>query len=105
MRLTAREGDILYTMDGSDPRLPGGAVNPSARNYNSVSLVSSISPAKWLVPRGDAAEAGWQDLAYDDSGWSDGWGVLGFETGITDDPLEMTAVCSAFAKSAPRSNC
>ena len=77
-------------MDGSDPRLPGGSVNPSARNYNSVSLVSSISPAKWLVPRGDAAETGWQDLAYDDSGWSDGWGVLGFETGVTDDPLEMT---------------
>lgn len=26
-------GDFLYTLDGSDPRLPGGAINPEAETY------------------------------------------------------------------------
>ena len=35
-------GEIWYTLDGSDPRLPGGAVNPNAIRYgSSVSLLQN----------------------------------------------------------------
>src|SRR5262249_36083351 len=33
--LRASSGKIYYTLDGSDPRLPGGAVSSKARPYNS----------------------------------------------------------------------
>ena len=31
--ITAAAGTIYYTLDGSDPRLPGGAISPSANSY------------------------------------------------------------------------
>lgn len=34
LSLSATGGDIYYTLDGSDPRLPGGGVSPSALLYN-----------------------------------------------------------------------
>lgn len=36
--LTAPSGTIYYTTDGSDPRRPGGALNPGARNASSSPL-------------------------------------------------------------------
>lgn len=43
LRLTSIEGgDIYYTLDGSDPRKPGGAVSRSARKYsNPIALTES----------------------------------------------------------------
>ena len=43
LRLTSPEGgDIYYTLDGSDPRKPGGAVSRSARKYsNPITLTKS----------------------------------------------------------------
>jgi len=38
--LTATQGTIYYTLDGSDPRLPGGAVNPAALTLTSGSSVT-----------------------------------------------------------------
>ena len=31
-------GTVYYTLDGSDPRLPGGAVNPAALVYNGIAI-------------------------------------------------------------------
>ena len=44
VRLTSPEGgDIYYTLDGSDPRKPGGAVSRSARKYSSpIALTESV---------------------------------------------------------------
>ena len=39
--MRAPAGKIYYTVDGSDPRLPGGGISPKARLYN-----SPISPAE-----------------------------------------------------------
>ena len=33
LTMTASTGTIYYTLDGSDPRLPGGAVNPNAHVF------------------------------------------------------------------------
>jgi hypothetical protein len=44
LAISAAVGTIYYTIDGSDPRLPGGAVNPTATVYSSnVPLVASGS--------------------------------------------------------------
>ncbi len=41
--MTAPAGTIYYTMDGSDPRQPGGAVSPSAMVYGApIALASSV---------------------------------------------------------------
>lgn len=33
LEMTASMGDIYYTLDGTDPRLPGGAISPTATKY------------------------------------------------------------------------
>ena len=38
LALSAPTGAILFTLDGTDPRLPGGAVNPAARAYSNQAL-------------------------------------------------------------------
>lgn len=43
LNMTAPAGAIWYTRDGSDPRLPGGAISPAAINYTSqISLNQSV---------------------------------------------------------------
>lgn len=34
LAMTAAQGEILYTLDGTDPRAPGGAVSETAQRYN-----------------------------------------------------------------------
>ena len=36
-------GAIYYTLDGSDPRLPGGALNPNAIAYNGIPITLSLA--------------------------------------------------------------
>lgn len=43
LSISTAAGDIHYTTDGSDPRLPGGAVNPTAQIYSGpVALVEDV---------------------------------------------------------------
>ena len=73
---------IYYTTDGSDPRLPGGAVNPTASIYRLGSLdVLLIQPYdrianqgatwKYLVPTSDPGQS-WKTNAYVDTAWPQG---------------------------------
>ena len=43
IRFTAPAGTIYYTLDGSDPRLPGGAISPKAVRYTGTPLTLSQS--------------------------------------------------------------
>jgi hypothetical protein len=44
LEMTAPDGIVYYSYDGSDPRLPGGAVSPSAEAYtSSIPLVANTS--------------------------------------------------------------
>ncbi|MFM8878381.1 MAG: FN3 associated domain-containing protein, partial [Verrucomicrobiota bacterium] len=46
-------GTVLYTTDGSDPRLPGGGVSPQAKSYgtgqNTLTLVPAGSRWRWYT--------------------------------------------------------
>ena len=82
-------GTVYYTLDGSDPRVEGGAIAGGAVQY------SGAAPAPIDVPviaKGDVwkySDAGakpaenWTAADYDDSSWSSGASRLGFASSGT----------------------
>ena len=80
---------VYYTLDESDPRLPGGIPNPTAIRTGTVDLVHPSSVARFLVPTGDNAESGWQSATYDDMEWDDGMAAFGYDTGSFDDAIQL----------------
>ena len=83
---------IYYTVDGSDPRLPGGAISPAALAYSaSTSQQMLVAPYddvpgqgavwKFLVTAADPGNA-WKNIVFDDSTWLQGAAELGY--GDTD---------------------
>ena len=86
------QGTVYYTLDGSDPRLEGGAVNPAAQTYAGTAPVEQAVPLfargeNWKYsddgsqPADDADGKSWKDAGYADSAWASGAGVLGFKSG------------------------
>ena len=85
-------GDVYYTLDGTDPRLTGGAVSATAVLAGSggdfTVLVSpeSHSQVRVLVPDAEHAVLGttWTARLFDDSAWSLGTSgiVVGYDTGF-----------------------
>jgi len=92
-------GSIYYTTDGTDPRLPGGGVNPSAIEYhgsNNVSEELLASNSSWSYlddgsdQGGSSLVAGapgfgstnWKHPNYDDSGWGSGPAPLGYSNPV-----------------------
>lgn len=59
LRVTA-DGTIYYTLDGSDPRLEGGAINPAAQSVSSGSVIPL--PASGLVRARARDGATWSAL-------------------------------------------
>lgn len=99
VRITS-PGTFYYTTDGSDPRLPGGAINPAAVP---VSATNSGTSAKTLISRGaqwryydagaEPAVIGnltWRDVGYSDGAWSNGGAVLGFAGSSTVNAVTTT---------------
>ena len=97
-------GDIYYTTDGSDPRLPGGKINPGATRIFGATAETPSLPAgsEWkFSDTGDLGTA-WRAPGYDDSAWPSGPAPLGFGniTGTTiatpaniTFPRELTFYC------------
>jgi hypothetical protein len=80
--MTAPSGTVLYTVDGSDPRLPGGAVAPAARVAGSVettAFVDAGAGARYLVPQDGALGLSWTAADFNDAGWSSGATGIGYE--------------------------
>jgi uncharacterized repeat protein (TIGR01451 family) len=82
--ITGYGGQIYYTLDGSDPRLLGGAVNSAAQAYSSSTTTDVIVPLnqtwKYLADGSDQGTA-WRAAAYDDASWSSGAAELGYGDG------------------------
>ena len=68
-------GTIWYTVDGSDPRVPGTTPEPG----ETVSLVTEAASKRVLVPTGPVADAWRADLGFNDSAWRSGTGGVGYE--------------------------
>ena len=88
---------FYYTLDGSDPRLPGGGINPSAVM---VSPTNGPTGPRTLVQRGadwryfdagsEPATAGqltWRDPGFPDDTWAHGPAIVGFAGSATVNPV------------------
>ncbi len=76
-------GEIWYTTDGSDPRVPGTAGGSGIE----VPLVAEEAPKRVLVPTGPVADAWRGGSDFDDSGWTNGSGGVGFERSTGYEPF------------------
>jgi CotH protein/lamin tail-like protein/chitobiase/beta-hexosaminidase-like protein len=73
--MTASASDIWYTLDGSDPRIPGTSAAPG----DDTALVSEGAPKKVLVPTNSVDDTWRGDPAFDDTAWISGTGGVGYE--------------------------
>jgi hypothetical protein len=96
VRISA-DAPFYYMTDGSDPRLPGGGVHPSAVL---VQDDGEIAQPATLVPRGATWRYfdlgteppvvdghSWRDAEYPDDGWAAGPAVLGFAGAAVANPV------------------
>jgi hypothetical protein len=95
LAVAAREGTVHYTLDGTDPRLPGGGVSPSARTIGEAQSSVVVPPgaeARILVPADDSLGFAWTGPAFDDAGWLAGQAAVGYETASGYEGLIQTNV-------------
>ena len=82
--LTTTTGEVYYTLDGSDPRLVGGEINPNAILFNTGvdtgTLIARGAEWKYLDTGSDQG-TGWRASAFNDSSWSSGNAELGYGDG------------------------
>ncbi|MGJ8698134.1 MAG: FN3 associated domain-containing protein [Verrucomicrobiaceae bacterium] len=77
---------IYYTLDGSDPRLEGGAINPAAA---AAAFQDPSVPRDFIVEGDvwkyldDGSDQGtaWRDVGFDDGAWASGPSELGYGDG------------------------
>ena len=70
-------GTIWYTLDGTDPRVPGTPARASATT--AVTLVPESAAKRVLVPTGPIGNAWQTDPAFNDAAWLSGTGGVGYE--------------------------
>ena len=77
-------GTVYYTLDGSDPRLAGGDVSPSAQAVQTSTTTTLLVPAgsAWAyLDDGSDQGAAWRLPAFDDGAWASGPAELGYGDG------------------------
>ncbi len=85
--ISAPAGTVYYTVDGSDPRLPGGAINPAASILNTGFSISTLVPrgSSWrYLDDGSNQGSAWTALNFNDNSWSTGDARLGYGNGGED---------------------
>jgi len=75
LSMTAAGGDIWYTLDGTDPRVPGTPPEPA----QAVALIAEDALKQVLVPTGPVADAWKSDPTFVAPSWQIGFGGVGFE--------------------------
>jgi len=75
LSLSAGSGTIWYTLDGTEPRVPGSTPEPG----DVVTLVAEDAPKRAYVPAGPVAAAWKTDLDFNDDAWLSGTGGVGLE--------------------------
>lgn len=86
LTMSTNADTIYYTLDGSDPRLPGGVPNPTA-TLASFGGGNQVDPPQTFITTGylwkyldDGSNQGtsWRVSAFDDSSWEEGPSELGY---------------------------
>ena len=72
----APAGVVWYTLDGTDPRIPGSDQGSDA---STITLVSDKANKTVLVPTGPVNETWQGGAAFDDTAWLGGTGGVGYE--------------------------
>ena len=65
-------GTVYYTLDGTDPRLPGGAVSSSASVFHSATTATTLiaKGATWrYLDDGSNQGTAWKEVGFNDSSW------------------------------------
>ena len=92
LAMTVDNGTTYYTTDGSDPRLPGGAVNPVAIEFEgglvTETVVTEGSVWKYLDDGSNQGEA-WREPDFDDQSWSEGPAILGYGEATITTPVSF----------------
>lgn len=98
LELSNNTGDMYYTSDGNDPRLPGGGTNPSAVLLPGgvVSFTSIAVGSDWKYKDYTDLGTAWSAVGFDDSAWLAGPAPLGFGS-ITNTTI-ATKVNSTFPR-------
>ncbi|MCB1096384.1 MAG: lamin tail domain-containing protein [Verrucomicrobiae bacterium] len=81
VQLVNETGEIYLTRDGSDPRMIGGGINPSAtRLSGSTEAVPMFEAgATWkYLDNGSLTDPSWTAPAFDDSAWASGPAEFGY---------------------------
>ncbi|MCB1125275.1 MAG: lamin tail domain-containing protein, partial [Verrucomicrobiae bacterium] len=86
--LAAGTGTLYYTLDGTDPRLPGGAVAPGAIAYSGGEGLFPLGSEWRYWDAGTLPAEDWNQPAYDDSGWTSGNAPLGYGNGDETTTLD-----------------
>jgi hypothetical protein len=79
--LFPRQGQLYYTVDGSDPRLFGGAIADGTlvgAEAEQLTLVTSQQPVRYRVPTNDEDGMAWTEIGFDDSNWLRGTAPIGY---------------------------
>ena len=76
LSMSASAGTIWYTLDGSDPRVPG-----KSGSIEQTVLLEEGAAKRILVPMAEVGEAWRGGPAFDDSDWAAGSGGVGYELG------------------------
>ncbi|HEX2748494.1 MAG TPA: chitobiase/beta-hexosaminidase C-terminal domain-containing protein, partial [Verrucomicrobiales bacterium] len=109
--LTAPVGTIYYTTDGSDPRLLGGAVNPSAQIFTSATSsdvfipmgsAAALTPWKYLVTTVDQGTAWRGAPGFPETGWLTGNTEMGYNDGDEVTVIEDNATPGIPANASDR---
>lgn len=75
-------GTVYYTLDGSDPRLPGGGVSPTAQSLTGAQASLLAINSVWRYrDQGTLPAANWFSPGYNDSAWPSGAAPLGYGSG------------------------
>ena len=90
LMLTAPIGTVYYSLDGSDPRLPGGAISPDALVAGATALTTVLAAdaaATYLVPGDGGLGLDWTASDFDDAAWTEATSAIGYErsSGFEDD--------------------